>query len=66
MIPIGTFSEPGELSGTEAGGVPPPPQGFKARKPMIGYLGVVYLVKRSRADEAEMEIREAKARNWLW
>lgn len=31
-----------------------------------GSTGTLVMVKRSRADEAEMEIREAKARNWLW
>ncbi len=31
-----------------------------------GSAGTLVMVKRSRADEAEMEIREAKARNWLW
>lgn len=31
-----------------------------------GAAGTLVLVKRSLADEAEMQIREAKARNWLW
>ena len=31
-----------------------------------GNAGTLVMVKRGRADEAEMEIREAKARNWLW
>ena len=31
-----------------------------------GAAGTLVMVKRGRADEAEMEIREAKARNWLW
>ena len=31
-----------------------------------GTGGTLVMVKRSKADEAEMEIREAKARNWLW
>ena len=31
-----------------------------------GAAGTLVLVKRGLADEAEMEIREAKARNWLW
>ena len=30
-----------------------------------GAAGTLVLVKRGLADEAEMEIREAKARNWL-
>ena len=36
---------------------------FKLKK---GSAGTLVMVKRSLADEAEMEIREAKARNWLW
>ena len=31
-----------------------------------GPAGTLVLVKRSKADEAEYQIREAKARNWLW
>ncbi|WP_418665942.1 hypothetical protein [Allofournierella sp.] len=35
-------------------------------KTQVGAAGTLVLVKRSLADEAEMQIREAKARNWLW
>lgn len=31
-----------------------------------GASGTLVMVKRGLADEAEMQIREAKARNWLW
>lgn len=37
-----------------------------AFKTKAGSLGTLVMVKRSLADEAEMQIREAKARNWLW
>lgn len=37
-----------------------------AYKTQQGSAGTLVLVKRSLADEAEMQIREAKARNWLW
>lgn len=37
-----------------------------AYKLKAGSMGTLVMVKRSLADEAEMEIREAKARNWLW
>lgn len=37
-----------------------------AYKLKAGTGGTLVMVKRSLADNAEMEIREAKARNWLW
>ncbi len=36
---------------------------YKLKK---GSMGTRVMVKRSLADEAEMEIREARDRNWLW
>ena len=41
MVPIGTFSEPGELSGTEADGFRRPPLCFYANNRMISSFSVI-------------------------
>ena len=54
MVPIGTFSEPGELSGTEADGGNRPPLCFHASNRMIASFSVISLAMRGAWSPSRM------------
>ena len=59
MIPIGTFSEPGELSGTEADGFRRPPLCFHASNRIIASFSVISLVMRGAWSPSRMGVSRA-------
>ena len=59
MVPIGTFSEPGELSGTEADGGSRPPLCFHANNRMIPSFSVICFVMCGAESPSRMGVSSA-------
>lgn len=59
MVPIGTFSEPGEFSGTEADGGSRPPLCFHASNRMIASFSVISLVMHGAWSPSRMGMSSA-------